>query len=353
MSPVYTPLTSKTEIKRALGRFYASLKADSERIKEQGIGFPGDSDKLPMYWHERPGLWMVLVPDGADKSSWNCFGTASPKETKKNLDIVCEINVPHEGFTRSIAGLFARDTSGRIHVLHSGRLGGNKGPAARKLLLEHYRQTTRWVTVQGPDGKTSEWIRVATLDSPSLLRDVHDFVARIATWKADINPSEESNDELDIRAAPDAFKPEFAGARASYTPRTVEARSLHAPLVQALHDALRASLPPSGYTLGNDQARDLVLARTRGKRILAVFEVKSDTEPYSIYTAIGQLSYHTAGHDPPPARILVTPDGLPRESTRRLAELGIEHLSCRWRGDQPSFPHLPDLTKKLGLPQPQ
>jgi hypothetical protein len=44
----------------------------------------------------------------------------------KSLTITVEINPPHEGEDRPVAGLFARDAENRIYLAHTGKVGGGR-----------------------------------------------------------------------------------------------------------------------------------------------------------------------------------------------------------------------------------
>lgn len=352
---IYNAITDPDEISAALSEFYETLlMGDPEPIEDRLVGFPGGSEPHPLYWYKDPGLWMILEDNEDSNRSWNCFGTTPPGENlSKPIDIVCEINFPHEGINRRIAGVFVKDARGRIHIAHSGRIGGSKGPAAKSELIRRYEARGRCIDITWPDGLETRWIRIASLGSKQLLQDVYNFVCTVGECKNGLDESENARPDKDDAPASHgtlAFRPEFSGARAPYTPSAeIEASNGHGAIVNALHAALQKALSRSKYTLGNDRERDLVIAR--GTTVIALFEVKSDTDLSSIYGAIGQLSYHTANDDPPPARVLVTPEGLPRESARRLKRLGIEHLACRWVKDRPEFPRLTELVEHLGLPQ--
>jgi len=341
---ILTAITRKTEIARALRQFYAPFKTVSPVA--HSLGHQGKSIPCKLYWHGDLKLWAVLENSASGNRSWNCFGTKDPSSGRTNLNIPCEINFPHEGINRKVAGVFALDPNGQIHVLHSGNFRGNKGSRARPFVIEHYQRLDRWVEVQWPEGKTTEMILVTQLDSPDLLQRVRDFVSVVESCKNDVQHAPDADDDGEM-TGPLTFTPEFAGTRIPYTFGTIEARNRHEPIVSALHKALTKALPGPKYMIGNDRFRDLVVARD--KKIVALFEVKPETSLAAIYTAIGQLSYHAVGLTPPPARILVAPEALSPECSAKLDQLGINVLHCRMARNPPEFPALRPLLARLKL----
>ncbi|MCY0989727.1 hypothetical protein OV203_21500 [Nannocystis sp. ILAH1] len=340
-------ITDASAISEALAEFYVRLSKGA-RTRSHVVGYPGGSEEHKLYWHKNPGLWAILEENEDSNRSWNCFGLVDPQTTDKNLDIICEINFPHEGIDRRIAGVFAEDDHGAIHVIHSGRIGGNKGPAARAALMARYTERDRCVDIEWPDGLTTSGIAISPLKSKDLLGNVHEFVDTVARLKT-------RTDDLAVKAekAPTSapvhpeFRPEFEGARAPYTPGTVTAICDHGPVVNALHDALRGLLATSKYTLGSDRHRDLFIARN--DKVVALFEAKAGVDLTSLYTAIGQLFYHTAGLTPPPACILVAPGALSPESSTKLDQLGINILKYHMARNRPEFPRLDQFLAQLGL----
>jgi hypothetical protein len=132
----------------------------------------------------------------------------------------------------------------------------------------------------------------------------------------------------DVYASPPKFpetsyRDEFVGQRAIYEhSELVKSMVTHGLIVRALRHCLKARRVGE---IGNDKYRDLFIAEKR-KRILALFEVKTDTSTSNIYEGIGQLMFHSAGIKPTPKRIMVMPLGLNTEKKRLLEDLGIQVL---------------------------
>jgi hypothetical protein len=91
-----------------------------------------------------------------------------------------------------------------------------------------------------------------------------------------------------------SFSPEFDGIRSEYTSggsicRIVE----HGVVVNALATTLRGEQ----FRIANSAQRDLCIL-DQEERIAALFEIKTDTSPQAIYTAVGQLLMHSIVHQP-------------------------------------------------------
>ena len=112
-----TAITKSGEVRAALRHFYAPLRLNTYTVRT--LGHQGKTTgQHRFYWHPNPGLWAVLETSGGGNRSWNCFGTSQTAPSPgKPLAISCEINIPHEGMNRRIAGVFARDALTRLKRL--------------------------------------------------------------------------------------------------------------------------------------------------------------------------------------------------------------------------------------------
>lgn len=139
-----------------------------------------------------------------------------------------------------------------------------------------------------------------------------------------------------------AFRPEFFGQRKSYKLRgQIQSEAMHGKIINALHDALKAKKLGQ---IRNDQGRDLFVLNSIG-RMQFLFEAKTDLSTHSIYEAIGQLFYHSAGFIPSPKRVLVLP-GKPSSKTRNvLRKIKISMLRYGWSNKTPRFANLDEVLK--------
>ena len=331
-----TAITKRTEVRGALKRFYAPLKRPNPVWR--ALGHQGQTEDYQLHWHPTPGLWAVLEQSETGNRSWNCFGTTDPTKGNGTIAISCEINIPHEGMNRQIAGVFARDAAGTEYIAHTGKIGGGRKGISKTNFVAHFPGTGQWQDVYWPETpRPMPCIVISALNNPALIDRIHNFVRIVERFK-----SGEATDE----AVAGKFSPEFDGARAPYTVSTeINARCDHGRIVNALEAELRVELAGSKILVVNNIYNDLVLVD--GPRQLALFEVKTSPDPADIYSAIGQLMYHTADLRIPPARIAVLPEDLPAEVFARLKRLDLHVCTYRWERRQPIFPNLPRLLRRI------
>ena len=337
-----TAITKRSEVRAAQKRFYKPFQRAKPTWRT--LGMQGHTTQpYEFYWHPNPGLWAVLE-DGDDEGmnrSWNCFGTTNPTEGSGTIAISCEINIPHEGMNRQIAGVFARDAAGTEYIAHTGKIGGGRPGISKTNFVHFLGDEVAWSDIYWPDvPKPMRCIVISALDDPDLIKNVHSFVRAVKAFK----DPEAAN--IENAATTDGFTPEFSGERSPYTLTTeIRARCDHGGIVNALKDRLSDELAGSSISVSNNIYTDLLL--TEGRRQLAHFEVKTTTSPADIYSAIGQLMYHTAELRTTPARIAVLPEDLPAEALARLKRLGLHVCTYRWERRKPVFPDLPRLLRRL------
>jgi hypothetical protein len=143
----------------------------------------------------------------------------------------------------------------------------------------------------------------------------------------------------------DSFSPESQGPRAPYTiSNPIRANRLHAMVV----NALSKELEHCGHRVANDQARDLTVLRSDG-RVEILFEVKTDSSTFSIYSGVGQLLLHGAAETPEPRRVLVLPVAVNKKLGNALQKIGLHVLLYSFQGKDniPAFESLTDVVGNL------
>jgi hypothetical protein len=335
-----TAITKRSEVRAARKRFYAPF----QRVEptKRTLGHQGEAHPHLLYWHLDPGLWAVLEPSEDENRSWNCFGTSDPTRSSGNIAISCEINVPHEGMNRKIGGVFARDTAGTEFIAHTGKIGGSRPGICKTNFVQSFRgKDPREEIYWRAEDSTMPCIVIGALSDPALVEKVYAFVRTVERFKASEFP--------DDAETASHFTPEFGGERSPYTVTgEINARCDHGLIVNALEaqlTALTPELPHSNISVTNNRYSDLILVD--GRRQLAHFEVKTTTSLTDIYSAIGQLMYHTADLRTSPARIAVLPEDLPADALARLKRLGLHVCTYRWERRQPVFPNLRRLLRRL------
>ena len=336
-----TAITKRSEVRAARNRFYAPLQRAKPILRT--LGMQGHTTQpYKIYWHPNPGLWAVLDDGDGDNDSnrsWNCFGTTNPNEGSGTIAISCEINIPHEGMNRQIAGVFARDSAGTEYIAHTGKIGGGRKGISKTNFVQFFRGKDQWENIHWLDAKDPmRCIVISALNDSALIEHVHDFVRTVERFKAAEAPEDEDE-------TTESFTPEFSGERSPYTVTAeINARCDHGRIVNALEALLQTELAGSRIAINNKYS-DLILVE--GRRQLAHFEVKTSASPTDIYSAIGQLMYHTAELRTSPARVAVFPEDLPADALARLKRLGLHVCTFRWERRKPVFQDLPHLLRQL------
>lgn len=324
------PLTDAREVQATFNSLRRTVTRGCKRIT-RFIGWQGGGRHFPVHWNPRLAMWSVFDRTRNGKRFLCFFGFKDPTRIK-HLTIVCEVNMPCRSFDRRTAGVFARDSAGRLYLAHTGKVGGGR-PGVGKTSFVAALGGEQMEPVTWPDGKETEVFIIGRVDGDRVPEQIRDFVVQVKEFK---DAAVRGDRNLRSRALNQLFKPEFEGPRKGYSiAGTIESRCDHGPVVNALRRLLRCRFD----RVGRDQERDLFVLSPRG-RTTHLFEAKTDTSSSSIYSAVGQLLIHGAATSPSPRKILVVP-GKPKERTQKaLTSLGIQVLSYSWKNGKPKFRNL-------------
>ncbi|MHC4415662.1 MAG: hypothetical protein ACYS0G_10290 [Planctomycetota bacterium] len=175
------PLTDHAEIADAFKLMKSRLERGARRYKRH-VGFQGGGAEFDIYWRATERIWVLLDPDVAENRYRCCFGLQHPS-AHESLAITCEINPPHEGIDRKIAGVFLRDDRGVIHVAHSGKIGGGRAGIGKTAFLAAYRGDNI-EPVEWADGVRSKAIVVGAIDAREFPSQLAHFVREVERFKA-------------------------------------------------------------------------------------------------------------------------------------------------------------------------
>jgi len=155
------------------------------------VGYPGGSVDLDIAWHPELKFWAYIDdaesaygPDGAGGRYWNVFGVQDPTVVRGSLSISVEINPPLEGANSRVAGVFGKDQTEALTLLHRGTIGGGR-PGVGKDLFERQFQG-KWTSVIGVDGFCAI---VGTVGDPAFLTSLARFVEDVARMKSTMRTS--------------------------------------------------------------------------------------------------------------------------------------------------------------------
>ena len=337
-----TPLIDAREIQQARDLMLATLRRGQPTFRRK-IGWQGGSGEYDLTWIADAGFWVSADPFPMEKRWVLFFGSDDPAPLPM-VGIDCEINPPKAGINRRCAGLFVRDAEGGIYFTHSGKLGGGRKGIGKSNFLASYRGGLE--TVDWPTGQPTEVIVLGRIDSPRLPLQISNFIQEVKRFKALVGT--QGGTRIAPPPAPAAttepgFNPEFSGKRKGYKARTeIEARCDHGIVINTLADLLeKAGLDPK-----NDQNRDLFI-NTRPGVMQVLFEAKTYLATSTIYQAIGQLLYHSAGQSPPPRLVMVLPRTPDQPTARVLKSLNIEVLAYELTEGKPNFPDINALVVSL------
>lgn len=176
------PLVEEKDIAEAFAVFSQKVTVGGQQVKCV-VGYLGGSDTETLTWHSDKDLWILLEPNRLDNRFWCVFGTDNPI-TNSMVSITCEINPPHTGFNRRCAGLFIRDSTGAVHLAHSGKIGGGRAGIGKIAFLSS-RDKNDIVPVRFPDERESDYIVIGRIDDKDFLDDLTKFVHAIARFKSE------------------------------------------------------------------------------------------------------------------------------------------------------------------------
>lgn len=298
-----------------------NLRADKRGTVN--VGYQGASQELYAHWSGGLDIWWIAEDSG--NRFWNAFGTGEPKwNTSHSHSIICEINPPYEGIDRHIAGVFAKDPEGKLHLLHRGRLGGGKPGIGKTLFINMFTGT--WEEVE--DGtEFTKLALVASFENPRFAEQIADFVHEVARIKA--APSATKGSAILVPK----FRDEFFGTKkiSSIGSQTLS-NSDHGLIV----NSLAKSLKEKGFSVGNTQNVDLFISDSEGNPNV-LFEIKTDFTSTQVYEAIGQLYYHSAKLGASCKLIALFPNKISQDIRDTFKTLGIHLLTYNFVNNIPVF----------------
>jgi hypothetical protein len=321
-------------IRRYQRHFTRGFKPLTDEVIPVELGHPGASVRAKVSWSERLGIWF-FSRKVADHRYWHAFGVGRP-EGGAHIPITCEINFPLCGIDRRTGGAFAEDGSGRVFVVHRGKLGGGRKGVGKELFENHYRGA--WETMDD-GGEETPIAVIGVLNSPRFARQIAQFVRKIARIKeaaaARSAQAELKFDELSLHE-------ELIGAPCPDQERETGAECDHGLIVRDLAEALQGR----NLRTGNDDCRDLLVMNREG-RIRALFQVRTDMSLAGIHAGATQLLLNGLSLSGDPLLLLALPRAPEEDLREKLKRLNIDLLIYGWEGDRAVFPGLTALLPQI------
>ena len=170
-------ITNKEKIEKNQIRFEELFKSKATKEIEGHIGYKGGQDFVKIYWIESLRIWGVF--ERIENRFWNAFGDQEPTD-RNNRSIIVEINFPFKDIDSQIAGVFAKDETDAVYVLHRGKIGGGQKGFGKKSFFEHY--IGDFVELEEKQSKTVV-AKVGCLDSDNFLFELKKFINEIKRIK--------------------------------------------------------------------------------------------------------------------------------------------------------------------------
>jgi hypothetical protein len=313
-------------------RRHQRLFARSFRILEREtipvtLGHPGASEKAKVSWSEDLGIWF-FSRKSAGSRYWNAFGVGRP-EAGAGVAIVCEINFPLYGIDRRTGGAFAQDHTGRIFVVHRGKLGGGRKGVGKSLFESSYRGV--WELMADGSEKTPVAV-IGVLQSPRFARQIAQFVHKVALIKeaavARSFQTELTFDELSVHE-------ELIGDNYHEQDREIGAACDRDLIIRDLAEAMKKR----SLRIGNDGRRDLVVMNRKGS-VRAIFQVVTEKALPAVYAAATQLMLNGLNVPDTPLLILALPQAPENTLKEDLERLAVNVLTYEWQDERAIFPDL-------------
>ena len=325
-----TIITDKSEVNRLLNRFHRRLDKYLTESVRCWVGYPSGSFEDVVRYSPELNIWKSHNDSNQEDKFWNGFGIGRPVEGKGH-SLVGEINFPHEGIKRAIAGAFGIGENGKILVLHRGKIGGGKKGVGKSLFVDNFRG--EFVYAIDNDRET-RFCLVGELNSEYFPQQVSSFIHEIQRVKRllDVGLDHSFDNLLNF-----IYTAEHSGVSVSERNEPVVINRTHGIIA----NALAAELSRRGHQVSNDQNRDLYIHN--GNQITTLFEIKTSSSTQNLYAAIGQLLLYSIPIRNPVQLIAVLPNQLATQVVNRFAELGIKILYYQMENGVPRFMDLDSI----------
>lgn len=298
--------------------FLATLKRELSEREVHQISYQGGNESADVYMHPDYSICFASI-EQIDRF-WNPFMLLNAASGKSIGNIIVEINFPFE-INRKVGGVLLENENGELFLGHRGKVGGGRKGIGKNNFMQYYKGPIKYVF----DGnKQTEVIIISALSSPNVLKNINTFVEIVDSFKNFVsqqkihierpNPAYGTLDENEYRAP---YK----------LSEIIDAEMLHAKVVNSLIALLREK----GCSMDRSREIDLYILNSK-YQMTHIFEVKSSCDTQSVYTAIGQLEYHSAKQKDRVKKIAVFPDSISIEKKSILQKLDI-NLICFSNGE--------------------
>jgi TIR domain len=170
-----TLVTDRHESWKAFKLLHETVATHGERVTCI-LGYPGGQLKASVYHVKNADFWCYPTENKDYHKFYIPFGRGTPSIGINNMAL--QINPPHEGENKRLAGVFLTDHRGRYYIGHTGRLGGGRKGIGKAEFKEYYGPNG-WLAFERTDG-TDEAIVFGPLGTDMPLEQLSKFI-RIAS----------------------------------------------------------------------------------------------------------------------------------------------------------------------------
>jgi len=270
--------------------------------------------------------WFVASPPNDDQNTpryWNSFGAY---HANRNLQIAVEINIPTTANERTVSGFFAEDQqTGIIYLMHDGAVGGGRKGVGKAAFLAWSGE--QLVPVKNSEGLVRLGILVTPIKPLGIANHVASFTQKVLDFKQAVKSGEFSDDPISAKnhASYDDYFQEFSGKKRGQRAKEFEYISRHGDIVHALCEWRKSQKHTSERIVKNAY---IDLGVSVSEKLTELYEVKTNADRQTLYTAIGQILVHAAEGANNTKLHLVLPYGeeIPQDVGQTLKQLKIRTL---------------------------
>lgn len=316
-------ITSKPEILKLHTALEKLMRKNAEKKKRQlSFSSRGGGRRTEVSNFPDNNIWWVGFLGKYKNKFINLFGT-NP-DFQRNNNILIQVNYQIEFKNFNDAAVWAKSPTGKVYLLHSGKMGGGvKGISIEN--VDNIYAGRRCDAYH--NGKAKEYYIVCEITSPRAFNQVMSFVKEIERVKSILKSANETETVSVAKSTGKKllilkkYTPEHWGKRKAYFNKgKVESVTNHGEVVHTLKEILENEMGFNGMCVNN---KYIDLGLEKKNKPIAIFEIKTSVRTQALYTAVGQLMLHAYNSKTEPKKFIVMPDDLDKEIEKDLKVLGI------------------------------
>ncbi len=326
--------------------------SDADADPAEGVDTAGGRGlSVDVSWNPKLGFWFCHhAVDGGHSLT---FGLSDPRGCAR-LHGIYEMTLPVAGFDRKAGGALVR-FGNDVFLAHTSRTGAGKRPTDKAqfpYFVAQHEYDLAQATVTLPGGKSADMILLSSTNDSNAGLNIYKFLRAACDFEhwlawnllrpqgSGQDPSSELNSDCPPPVASEAACSLIGNRRTAGTP-------LHCKVTASLRKHLEKRLQTrkTPCTLAASAQHD-VLVLAPDATVTAVFQVKTDITPESLFSGAGEL---LLSREALMARkVLVAPQNLGPFFTQALHRQGIEVATYVFSGKGFVFIDVDRVLESLG-----